>query len=174
MTDLNFLTIKAARDGLKAGKFSSVELVRACLAQIKKADSKLRAFLTVCETEALEAAKKADWQIKQKVNQPLLGIPIALKDLYSTKGIRTTAGSKVLENYVPTYDATVVEKLKTAGAIIIGKTNQDAWGHGASGENSDFFPTKNPWDLSRVSGGSSSGSTAAVRSAKRDRHDHDR
>ena len=142
--DLNQLTIKQAQEGLKNKKFSSVELTKACLEQIKKHNPTINAFITVCEDSALHEAKKADQQFNNTL--PLLGIPIALKDLFSTKGIKTTAGSKVLENYIPPYDATVVRKLKDAGAVIIGKTNLDAWGHGSSGENSDFGPTKNPWN----------------------------
>ncbi len=161
---LNELTIKGAKEGLKEKKFSSVELTNACLEQIKKYNKKLNAFITVTEKEALESAKKADELISSSQDLPLLGIPIALKDLFSTKGIRTTAGSKVLEDYVPVYDATVVRKLKDAGAVIIGKTNHDAWGHGASGENSDFGPTKNPWNTEYVPGGSSSGSAVALAS----------
>lgn len=162
---LNELTIKEAREGLKNKKFSCVELTKACLKQIKKHDKSLNAFITVCEKEALDAAKKADNLASQGdalQTQTLLGIPIALKDLFSTKGIRTTAGSKVLENYIPPYDATVVKKIKDAGAVIIGKTNHDAWGHGGSGENSDFGNTKNPWNTRCVPGGSSSGSAAAL------------
>lgn len=157
--DLHQLTIKETQEGLRNKKFSSRELVKSCLAQIKKLEPKLNAFITVCEKEAMEQAKKADGILSQR---PLLGIPIALKDLYSTKGIKTTAASKALDDYIPPYDATAVEKLKAAGAVIIGKTNCDAWAHGSSGENSDFGPTKNPWDLNRVSGGSSSGSAVAV------------
>jgi len=174
---LNQLTIKQAQEGLRNKKFSSVELTKACLEQIKKHNPSLNAFITVREDSALHEAKKADQQfsnlttsnvtdaIEQSYNiLPLLGIPIALKDLFSTKGIKTTAGSKVLENYIPPYDATVVKKLKNAGAIIVGKTNLDAWGHGSSGENSDFGPTKNPWNTEYVPGGSSSGSAAALAS----------
>ena len=167
---LNELTIKEAKEGLKSKKFSSVELTKACLGQIRKHNKDLNAFITVIEKEALDQAKAADdlasqgetlrsWEAK-----PLLGIPIALKDLFSTKGVKTTAASKVLKDYVPQYDATVVKKLKDAGAVIIGKTNLDAWAHGSSGENSDFGPTKNPWNKDYVPGGSSSGSAVAVAS----------
>lgn len=157
---LNNLTIKRAREGLKDKQFSSVELVDACLEQIKNKD--LNAFITVCEKEASEQAKQADELIKAGQDLPLLGVPIAAKDIFSTKGIRTTASSKVLENYIPEYDATVITKLKNAGAIIIGKTNCDAWAHGSSGENSDFGPAKNPWNEEYVPGGSSSGSAVSV------------
>lgn len=160
--ELNELTITQAQAGLKKKKFSSVELVKACLARIKKIDTEINAFITFSEKKALEAARKADKARQGGKHQPLLGIPIAFKDNFLTYGIKTTAGSKVLANYVPVYDATVARKLKKAGAVIIGKTNLDAWAHGSSGENSDFGPTKNPWDLSRVPGGSSSGSAAAV------------
>lgn len=159
---LNELTITQALKGLKEKKFSAVELTRACVARIRKVEPKINAFITVCEKKALNQAQKAD-NLRQKGSlQPLLGIPFAIKDIFSTCGIKTTAGSKVLENYIPVYDATAVKKLKKAGAIIIGKTNLDAWALGSSGENSDFGPTKNPWDLTRVSGGTSSGSAAAV------------
>lgn len=158
------LTIKTAKNGLKEKKFSSVELLKFHLAEIKKKNSDLNAFLTISENKALESAKKADKLISENQDLPLLGIPIALKDLFSTKGIRTTAASKVLENYIPQYDATVVRKLKDAGAVIIGKTNCDAWAHGSSGENSDFGVTKNPWNTDYVPGGSSSGSAVSVAS----------
>ena len=164
--ELNQLTIKEAQEGLREKRFSSVELVSACLAQIKKHDKKINAFITVCEKEALEQAEKAGRLISHQSTafslQPLLGIPIAVKDNFCTEGIKTTAASKVLEDYVPVYNATVVQRLIDAGAIIIGKTNLDAWAHGSSGENSDFGPTKNPWNCQFVPGGSSSGSAAAV------------
>lgn len=166
---LNLLTIQEAREGLMKKKFSSEELVKSCLNQIKKKDSQINAFITVCEKEALKEAIKIDIKISRYkdiknlfMRYPLLGIPVAIKDNFCTKGIKTTAASKVLENYIPVYDATVVKRLKKAGAIILGKTNMDAWAHGSSGENSDFGPTRNPWDQEFVPGGSSSGSAAAV------------
>jgi len=162
--NLNQLTIIEARKGLKLKKFSSIELTKACLEQIKKYNNDLNAFITVTEKGALESAKKADKLISDKQELPLLGIPIALKDLFSTKGIKTSAASNVLKNYVPEYDATVVGKLKDAGAVIVGKTNLDAWAHGSSGENSDFGLTKNIWNKEYVPGGSSSGSAVSVAS----------
>lgn len=165
--DLNQLTIKEAQEGLRSKKFSSVELTKACLEQIKKLEKKVNAFVTVCENEALESAKKADEQlsnetIEQFNNYPLLGIPIAIKDNFSTKGIKTTASSKILGNYIPPYDATVVERLKNAGMVLIGKTNLDAWAHGSSTETSDFGATKNPWNTGFLPGGSSGGSAASI------------
>jgi len=166
--NLNQLTIKEAQEGLKGKKFSSVELTKDCLERIKKLNPIVNAFITITGKEALESAKKADALLASQGETleatPLLGIPTAFKDLFSTKNIKTTAGSKVLADYIPPYDATVVTKLKNAGAVIIGKTNQDAWGHGSSGENSDFGPTKNPWNENFVPGGSSSGSAAALAS----------
>ena len=164
--ELHQLTIKEAQERLRTKKFSSLELVKSCLGRIKKLDSKINAFITVCEKEALEGAKKADKIISHQSSvighQSLLGIPIAVKDIFCTKGIKTTAGSKVLEDYIPVYDSTVVKRLKDVGAIILGKTNMDAWAHGSSGENSDFGATRNPWDFEYVPGGSSSGSAAAL------------
>jgi len=159
---LNELSIKQAKEGLRTKKFSSEELTRACLDEIKKRDKNLNAFITICENEALADAKKADKLLVEKRTGTLLGIPIALKDLYLTKGVKTTAASRVLSDYIPQYDATVVSKLKNAGAVIIGKTNCDAWAHGSSGENSDFGPTKNPLNEEYVPGGSSSGSAVSV------------
>lgn len=159
---LNELTIKEAKDGLKAKKFSSVEITKACLEQIKKHNPSLNAFITVTEKEALESAKKADELISGGQDLPLLGIPFSMKDIYSTKGIKATAASKVLENYIPVYNATVYQKFLDAGAILLGKTNCDAWGHGTSTENSDFGATKNPWNAKYVAGGSSGGSAAAL------------
>ncbi|MDE2026599.1 MAG: Asp-tRNA(Asn)/Glu-tRNA(Gln) amidotransferase subunit GatA [Patescibacteria group bacterium] len=156
------LTIAKARELLTDKKISSVELTKFYLERIKKLDKNLNAFLTVSEKEAIDSAKIADEKIANGEKAALLGIPIALKDIYMTKGIRTTAGSKVLENYIAQYDSTAVTKLKQAGAVIVGKLNCDAWAHGSSGENSDYGPAKNPWDTTVVPGGSSSGSAVSV------------
>src|SRR3990167_9627598 len=127
---LNQLTIKEAIEGLENNKFSSVELTQACLDQTEKYNSDINAFITINE-HALDDAKKADEARKNGSDSPLLGIPVALKDMYMTKGLRTTAASNVLKDYIPQYDATVVSKLKEAGAVILGKTNLDAWAHGS-------------------------------------------
>ncbi|MBI5044311.1 MAG: Asp-tRNA(Asn)/Glu-tRNA(Gln) amidotransferase subunit GatA [Candidatus Levybacteria bacterium] len=162
MNNFTNLTIKTAREKLDKKEFSSVELTKYYLEQIKKHNDRLNAFITITEHEALTMAEKADEKIHNGESTPLLGIPLALKDIYVTKGIKTTAASKVLENYVGHYDGTVVKKLKDAGVVILGKTNLDAWAHGSSGENSDFGPTKNPYNTDYVPGGSSSGSPTAV------------
>lgn len=164
---MNNLTITKTKEGLKNKDFSAVEVTKSCLEQIKKTENKLNAFVTICENEALEQARKADkllsnLAIEQLSNYPLLGIPIAIKDNFSTKGVKTTASSKVLDDYIPSYDATVVKKLKDAGAIILGKTNMDAWAHGSSTETSDYGATKNPWNTNHLPGGSSGGSAASV------------
>lgn len=161
------ITIKEALQNLKEKKISCEELIKSCLNRIKELEFKLHAFITVDEQGAIKQAKEVDNLISKlgKVifeKKPLLGIPAAIKDLYTTKDLITTAGSKIIKNYNPPYDSTVVKKIKEAGVIIIGKTNQDAWGHGSSGENTDYAPTRNPYDLDRVPGGSSSGSAAAV------------
>ena len=168
MDDLNFLSIQQVKQGLKAKKFSAEEVLKSCLKQIKRVDKVLKAFLLVVEEKKLiQQARKVDKKIAQGLElKALEGIPIVLKDLFSTEDLTTTAGSEIIKNYSPPYDCTVVKRLRDAGAIILGKTNEDAWGHGSSGENSDFFPTKNPWDLERVPGGSSSGSGAAVASGE--------
>ena len=159
------LTIIEASEGLRAKKFSSRELTQACLERIDKLEDNLNAFITITAQSALKQASKVDKAISQDEElAPLAGIPMAFKDLYCTKGVETTAGSNILKGFVPPYDATVVKRLKDQNVVILGKTNLDAFGHGSSGENSDFGPTKNPWDLERVPGGSSSGSAAAVAS----------
>jgi len=161
------LTIKETQQGLIGKKFSAVELVDSYLARINKYNKNLNVFLTITEDAAYKKAKETDNILSQKnskilTDYPLLGVTVAHKDLFLTKGIRTTAGSKVLQSYVPQYSATVVERMNKAGAIMLGKVNCDAWAHGSSGENSDFGATQNPWNLEHVPGGSSSGSGAVL------------
>jgi aspartyl-tRNA(Asn)/glutamyl-tRNA(Gln) amidotransferase subunit A len=161
--NLNELTIKEVHEGLVKKKFTSVDLTEACLAEIKKLNKKLNVFITVTEKEALVEAKAVDKKIAAEKKIGILeGVPVAIKDNILVKDIRCTAASKILENYVASYDATAVEKLKTAGAVILGKTNLDEFAMGASTETSYFGLTKNPHDPTRVSGGSSGGSAAAV------------
>lgn len=160
--DLSKLTIKQAVEGLNNKDFSSVELTKSCLDRINSVDGKINAFVTKLEEEALNQARAADEAISNGVGKPLLGVPFSIKDNFCTEGIKTTASSKVLENFIPPYDATVVRKLKDAGVVIIGKTNMDAWAHGSSTETSDFGTTKNPWNLERLPGGSSGGSAASI------------
>ncbi|TET81162.1 Asp-tRNA(Asn)/Glu-tRNA(Gln) amidotransferase subunit GatA [candidate division TA06 bacterium] len=148
---------------LRKGEVSSVSLVHEALARIKSID--LNSFITICENEALEAAEEADRLLRSKKKlSPLCGIPIGLKDNLVTKGVETTCGSKILKGFIPPFDATVVERLKQAGMVIVGKTNMDEFGMGSSTENSHFGPVRNPWDRERVPGGSSGGSAAAVAS----------
>lgn len=159
---INELTIKAAQAKLEAGEITSVELTAACLKQIKSVDEKIRACLTVCENEAMAEAQKADEARKNGVTGPLLGIPYICKDNIMTFGVRTTAASKIMDNYIAPYDATIVKNLREAGAVLLAKANLDEFAHGASTENSAYGATHNPWDLDRVAGGSSGGSAAAV------------
>lgn len=161
------LTIKETQQGLLKKDFSAVELIDSYLEQINKYNKDYNIFLTVTGESAYAKAKSFDNSGYEKEDleaRTLTGVTVAYKDLYCTKGVRTTAASKVLEGYVPEYSATVVQKLEAAGTIMIGKTNCDAWAHGASGENSDFGLTKNPWNKEYVPGGSSSGSAASVAS----------
>ena len=166
MADLWQLTVEQARQGLVRREFSSVELTRSCLDRIHQLEDRLKAFVTVTEEVALSQAQEADDRIASGMQQPLTGIPMQLKDLLSTRGIRTTCASRMLEDYVPAYDATAVSKLRDQGAVLLGKGNMDEFGMGSSSESSAFFPTRNPWDLSRVPGGSSSGAGASVASGE--------
>lgn len=169
--NLNQLTITKLHAGYINGDCTVTEITRAYLDRIKKYNPILNTYITVTEKKALEKAKELDIQMNKKTNEqknkltekfPLFGVPTALKDLYLTKGIRTTAASKVLDDYTPQYSATAWQKLDQAGAVLLGKLNCDAWAHGSSGENSQYGPAKNPWDTTRVPGGSSSGSAAAL------------
>jgi aspartyl-tRNA(Asn)/glutamyl-tRNA(Gln) amidotransferase subunit A len=162
MTELTQLTLSEALDKLRAGEVTSVELTQAHLDQIDKFDPQVKAYLMVTKDLALEQAQAADLARANGDDRPLLGIPIAIKDVLSTKGIETTCGSKILEGYTPVFDATAVQKLYDAGAVLLGKLNMDEFAMGSSTENSGYFSTFNPWDLDRVPGGSSGGSAVAV------------
>jgi aspartyl-tRNA(Asn)/glutamyl-tRNA(Gln) amidotransferase subunit A len=166
---LNELNLAEAIEGLKKGDLTSVRLVKACYERIKEVDGKVQAFVTLTEERALKEAEHADKLIAEKgpsvfKEKPLLGVPYACKDNFSTKDIKTTASSNVLKNYIPPYESTVTLRLQEAGAVLLGKTNMDAFAHGSSGETSDLQITKNPWDLAKVPGGSSAGSAAAIAS----------
>jgi aspartyl-tRNA(Asn)/glutamyl-tRNA(Gln) amidotransferase subunit A len=157
------LTISQAQRGLRRREFSALELTRACLERIAALEPRLNAFLTVAESEALAQAKAADRRLAEATPAPdLCGIPLGIKDIFATRGIRTTCASRILENFVPPFDATVIERLREAGAVFLGKLNMDEFAMGSSTENSAFGPTRNPFDLNRVPGGSSGGSAAAV------------
>lgn len=161
--DLTTLTIKQLHDGLAAKDFSAQETVRAHLARLKKSDTEIHAYLSVMEESALKKAKEVDDALADGLPlSPLAGVPCAIKDNILVERERCTAGSKILENYIAPYDATVIRKLKKADAIFLGKTNMDEFAMGSSTENSAFGPTRNPRDLGRVPGGSSGGSAAAV------------
>lgn len=160
--DLNSLTISQLREKLTAGEVTSVELTRACLERIAATDDKVNAFITICAQEALAAAATADQKLAAGECAPLTGIPLAVKDIFNVLDLRTTCGSKILDNYVSPYDATAIAKLREQGAVIVGKLNMDEFAMGSSNENSAAGSVKNPWDLQRVPGGSSGGSAAAV------------
>ncbi len=155
-------TLTDLRDALRAGTVSSVQATQATLDHIAAVDGDIKSYITVSGDIALQQAAVADQRRADGDDTPLLGVPIAVKDIIATDGIQTTAGSKILEGFVPPYDAFVVQKLKEAGAVIVGKTNTDEFAMGSSTENSAYFTTHNPHDLSRVPGGSSGGSAAAV------------
>ena len=160
--DLTKLTIKEAHEGLKKKEFTSVDLTKAYLEKIKETDGEINAYLSVTEELALSQAKESDKKIVTGNFGYLCGIPCSIKDSILVEGQKCTAASKILENYIAPYDATVIEKLKEQGVVILGKTNTDEFTMGVSTENSAFMVTKNPCDKTRVSGGSSGGPAAAV------------
>ena len=162
MTSLTQLSIAQASQLLARREISSVELVRAHLDRIAQVEDQVRAFLTVTQDLALEQAQAADHRIARGEMSPLTGIPVQVKDLICTQGVPTTCASRMLENFVPVYNATAYARLLDHGAVLLGKGNMDEFGMGSSCENSAFFPTNNPWDLNRVPGGSSGGAAAAV------------
>ena len=162
MSQLTELSLKEMQTGLREGQFSSRELVEATLERIEQLEPSLHAFLHLASEAALKQADAADRQRSTGDKQPIAGIPIAVKDVLAVEGMPATAGSKIIEGFVPPYTATAVKRLQEAGAIVVGKTNTDEFAMGSSTENSAYGVTHNPWDLSRVPGGSSGGSAAAV------------
>jgi aspartyl-tRNA(Asn)/glutamyl-tRNA(Gln) amidotransferase subunit A len=161
--DLTALSAEQIRDALASKEATAEEVCRAHFKRIEEKDEEIHAYLTLSPERALEQAKKIDSMIARgEALPPLAGVPVAVKDVIVTRGVRTTCASRILEHYVPPYDATAVERLEAAGAVILGKTNCDEFAMGSSTENSSFSPTRNPIDLSRVPGGSSGGSAAAV------------
>ena len=159
---LNELTVEQAAGLLQKREIASVELTRAVLERIDAVDGKVGAYLTVDREGALAQAEAADRRLAEGTTAPLTGIPLGIKDLICTRGLRTTCASKILENFVPPYDATVITRLKSQGAVILGKLNMDEFAMGSTTEHSAFQMTRNPWHLERIPGGSSGGSAAAV------------
>lgn len=159
---LHELTIHEALTGMRAGEFSAIDLTNALLARIDAVDPQVQAYLTVTREGAQAQAQAADEQRARGEEAPLLGVPLAIKDVLATAGVQTTCGSKILQGFKPPYTATAVKRLEAAGAVMLGKVNCDEFAMGSSNENSGYFVTRNPWNLDRVPGGSSGGSAAAV------------
>jgi Asp-tRNA(Asn)/Glu-tRNA(Gln) amidotransferase A subunit family amidase len=148
---------------IESRMISSAEVVEATLARLDRLNDRLNAFITVAHEQARKAARQADEELARgRYRGPLHGVPVSVKDLFFTAGLRTTGGSKILADWVPDEDSALVERLKAAGAVILGKTNLDEFGHGGTSTVSHFGPVHNPWNLERIAGGSSGGSTAAV------------
>jgi len=162
VSELHRNSVTAVAAGLRARRFSSVELVRECLARIDRYQGALNAFISVTREQALREAEEADQALAAGTAGPLTGVPLAHKDIFCTRGVRTSCGSRMLDNFVAPYDATVVRKLRAAGAIMVGKTNMDEFAMGSSNETSYYGPVRNPWNTALVPGGSSGGSAAAV------------
>ena len=163
---LNWLTVGESHELLQRGDVSSVELTRACLTRVDATEDWVRSFVTVTPELALEQAERADRMLADSEGGPLTGVPVQVKDVMCTEGVLTTCASRMLEDFVPVYNATAVDRLFNQGAVLLGKGNMDEFAMGSSCENSAFYPTHNPWDLDRVPGGSSGGAAAAVASGQ--------
>ena len=166
MAELNWLSVQEAHSLLTSRQISSVELTQACLDRIEAVEDRVQSFLTLTPETALAQAEAADRMLAAGEGGPLTGVPVQIKDVMCTEGVPTTCASRMLENFVPVYNATAVERLLGQGAVMLGKGNMDEFAMGSSCENSAFHPTMNPWDLERVPGGSSGGAAASVASGE--------